>query len=193
MPQPLPALPSGYPLVLALVTAGGEDREGARQVMRQAVARWLSGRLGRPAEELLPSLSPGRPPTLPAAAEGWHLSLSHAPGLSLAALARFPVGVDLQVSAPPPAASWHDEIPRLALDYLGPATARTLAELPEEERHRAFIRAWTALEAACKCLGLGLAEWSPDLDSVLADCQVRPLSLPSSHIGYAGSVAWRLR
>ncbi|SDE05667.1 4'-phosphopantetheinyl transferase [Streptomyces prasinopilosus] len=80
---------------------------------------------------------------------GAHFSLSHAPGLSLVALAGVPVGVDA------------DRVPgprtvELCLRRLHPQERRDAAAVPERELARWFCRLWTRKEAWLKACGTGL-------------------------------------
>lgn len=172
-------------LVLALETPHTTNRGQARQRVRAVLAEVLGARLGcAPAEIRLLSV-PGRPLLLDRDGVDIGLSVSHEPGLSLAAI-HFggPVGVDLL--RVPQAPAWRDEIPLLARDYLGPAVARELAVLPPGERVGHFAACWAALEAGLKLLGRGLEEWHPAVQRALAACCCRPLLLPA---GFVGSLA----
>ncbi len=80
---------------------------------------------------------------------GPHFSLSHAPGLSLVAIAGVPVGVDA------------DRVPgprtvELCLRRLHPQERRDAAAVPEGELPRWFGRLWTRKEAWLKARGTGL-------------------------------------
>ena len=111
------------------------------------------------------------------------LAVSHAAGLSVAAIrVGGAVGVDvMRVNA--------DELPDwecVAQDYLGPLVLGRLAKLAPAPRAAAFAQEWMLLEACLKCLGMGLAEWTPALASQCAACSIRELALPD---GYGGAVA----
>ena len=116
---------------------------------------------------------------------GHGLSLSHAPGLSIAAIGRGAcVGVDLMriedgIEGDP---DWV----RLAHDYLGARVTAVLQATAPAERAVAFAKAWTRLEACLKCLGLALTEWSPALEKQLTACKVVTLDLSYA---YSGSLA----
>lgn len=97
-----------------------------------------------------PCPSCGGPHGRPATGGGVHFSLSHTRGVALLAFADEPVGVDVERT---PKARTVSEIG----DQLHPAERRELAELPEEQRPAAFLRAWTRKEAYLKGKGIGLA------------------------------------
>ncbi|MEV7404398.1 4'-phosphopantetheinyl transferase superfamily protein [Streptomyces sp. NPDC091267] len=98
-----------------------------------------------------PCPSCGGPHGRPATDGGVHFSLSHSRGVALLAFADVPVGVDVELA--PQARTVSD------IGYqLHPAEIRELAELPEEQRPAAFVRAWTRKEAYLKGKGIGLAD-----------------------------------
>lgn len=89
----------------------------------------------------------GRPVLLDREA-GLRFSLSHAPGLSLVAIARVPLGVDAE------------RVPgrrtvEACLERLHPEERRELLAAPEEERPLRFCRLWARKEAYLKALGTG--------------------------------------
>lgn len=163
--------------LMAIPTPADLRREAVRRIVRQALAQRLAGLLDTGVEELGSLIGPpGQAPRLAAPWSRVGLSLSHEPGLSLAAVRLHgPVGIDLvRLGAALP------ELARLSRDYLGPATAAMLAARPEAERQTAFAAAWTTHEARLKCLGLALDEWSPALARRLAHCRAAPLTLPEN-------------
>ncbi|MFF1926001.1 4'-phosphopantetheinyl transferase family protein [Streptomyces sp. NPDC058221] len=97
-----------------------------------------------------PCPSCGGPHGRPATDGGVHFSLSHTRGIALLAFAGTPVGADVEAT---PQARTVAEIG----DQLHPAERRELAELPEDQRPAAFVRAWTRKEAYLKGTGFGLA------------------------------------
>lgn len=172
-------------LVLALETPLTPNRGRARQLVRVALAEVLGAHLGCGAGGIRFVSVAGQALRLDRNGVNIGLSVSHEPGLSLAAI-HFggPVGVDLlQVPRVP---EWQDEVPLLARDYLGPDVAQALAALPACERVACFATHWTALEASLKLLGLGLEEWSPSRQRSRAVCHCMPLQLPA---GFVGSLA----
>ena len=173
--------------VIAVRTERGQQRERPRQQIRLAVRAVLAERLGiAPAAIHLPDAA-GRAPRIVfddagakaaeriAPADDIGYSISHESGLSVAAINLYgAIGIDLlQVQE---IADWQT----VARDYLGPEIAQILAALAPSERASALANAWTAREAAFKCLGLALQEWTP----AALPCQTAELMLPQ---GYAGS------
>lgn len=119
-----------------------------RSTLRRAMAREVVARqLGLPPEAVaIGHDAKGRPVLAHPVGKGQHLSLATRCGLVAVALARAPVGVDverIEPSASPPLASLHR-------DERG-----FLAALPEAARARAFAQIWTAKEAYVKALGTG--------------------------------------
>lgn len=164
-------------LIVAVNTPKTAIRDAARQRVR-AVLRDILGDVD------LISV-PGQPIRLARPDSPLGISASHESGLSLLAI-HFsgPVGIDLL--RVPDGPDWPAQIPALAMDYLGPQTARRIAELPLSAQMAQFAQSWAEHEARLKCLGSGLEEWSAALEKKLSPCQVQPLALPA---GYAGAVA----
>jgi 4'-phosphopantetheinyl transferase len=158
------------PLVVSVATADSAIRHDARASIRTALRDVLSLRHGVPAEAVELDAQPGRAPFAMAGGMKIHLSISHEPGFSIAALSLRPVGVDLmRVSAMP---DWET----VARDYLPPNAATRIRRQPKQ-RERAFALEWTALEAALKCLGMALEEQSEARDVRLNACELRALDL----------------
>ncbi len=119
----------------------------------------------------------GKPHLHPLA--GCHFSISHTTGLSIIAIARLPLGVDVESLMAPPGTL--DGIVR----YLPAHDRRRLQRTPPALRNTAILTAWTRFEARAKAAGLGVAvldyPCSPDLDR----WQLHPIPLP----GYAAALA----
>lgn len=115
------------------------------------------------------------------------ISVSHENGLSVLAVRRSgPVGIDLLRI--PDGPDWQAQIPRLALDYLGPKIAEQITGLPHEEQMAQFAQAWTKHEARLKCRGRALEEWSTALEQLLSPCHVQQLTLPAGYVGAMASL-----
>jgi len=117
-----------------------------------------------------------------------HFSISYAASLILIALARVPIGVDVEARV----------APRIAGE-LGPLLhPREAAELHEQvgtEQAQAFTQAWTRKEAYLKGLGTGLArDPSADYLGATAGAPTDPAGWAVSDLvlepGYAGAIAW---
>lgn len=183
--QARPVLPGadGTPLVLMVATPSSTVRDEARRLVRAALRAYLSPLLGCAPSMVPLHLAPGEAPRIGAPGHALHLSISHEAGLSLAALrSGGRVGVDLMTTADAALPDWQ----AIAHDFLGPETALRLAALGSQQRPAAFARAWTRHEAALKCLGLQLEEWSPGLQRRLERCRIGELALPAP---YSGAVA----
>lgn len=106
-------------------------------------------RLGFPRAEIrkLPGGKPVFDPTT-----GLHFSISNTAGLQVAALALFPVGVDVERT------SRTVSFRRIAGKYFFPSEREWLFEAPEGSPAEAerFFRLWTAKEAVVKLDGMGL-------------------------------------
>ncbi len=117
------------------VLIGTRDR---RVLLADLVARALGGPVSIRHRE-------GFAPRLPT--DDVRVSCAGRPGLSAAAIARSPVGVDIE-------AVDGGDIP---FAVLHPDEARSLAGLPGTERPAAFARLWAVKEAYLKALRLGLS------------------------------------
>lgn len=116
--------------------------------LRRAV---LAGCTGRPAEDLLFREDEGEKPRLEAAV-GWDFNLSHAGDYVAVAVARGPVGIDLEQMRVV------RQMAALVRRFFHEDEATVWERLPDgEERREAFFVLWSAREAAMKCRGLGLA------------------------------------
>jgi len=177
-----PALPGadGVPVVLMVATPDTTVRDEARALVRTALRDYLAPLIGCAPAAVPLQIEPGQSPRLALADRPLHLSISHEAGLTLAALrSGGKVGVDLMRTAEAPLPDWE----ALAHDYLGPEVMDQLIGLDAAERPHGFARAWTRHEAALKCLGLPLQEWTPALARALASCEVAVLALPDGYIG----------
>lgn len=153
-------------------------RDSARQIVRRALGDALTKILAAKDGSIELLSSPGQPIRLAPPWSHIGISVSHEPGLSLAAVhLGGPVGIDLMRLGAPIA-----DIELLAHDYLGPAAAMAIGTQPAETRQLAFANAWTRLEARLKCLALPLNEWAPELETQLATCTVTELAMPSGWI-----------
>jgi 4'-phosphopantetheinyl transferase len=116
---------------------------------RSAVRTLLAGYTGEAAASLRFTYGPLGKPCL-AGAE-WHFNVSHSGAKALVAVARRPLGIDLEGLDNP--AIDPDELLPLVCNRAEQAALRALGT---QERHRNFYELWTRKEAYCKALGLGL-------------------------------------
>lgn len=150
-------------------------RAQARARIRLALREMAANALGLDVQRVTVGSVAGSAPRLlldgePCAAG---ISLAHDGRVSVAAFhAHGAVGVDvMQVKE---TADWFD----VARDYLGPQALATLMATPPDERALAFALAWTRREAALKCLGLALSEWT----ELAADFRFHPLAVGAGYV-----------
>jgi 4'-phosphopantetheinyl transferase len=176
-PGPLPGWGDGT-VVIGVLTPVGTARAVQRGRIRQALGEALAQLLAVAPARIAVESSPGSAPRVlvDGAACGIGVSVSHAAGMSAAALRRDGrVGIDLMEVAE--VTDWA----RVALDYLGMGAACRLASMAPGERASAFAQAWAEREASLKLFGLPLDEWRS-----LPGCSVTALALPP---GLAGALA----
>ena len=183
MPLAVDALRSDPGLtVISVATPATHDRPMARQLIRNALRTLIGKFLDRPAASIVLVSQPGHGISLDLPGAQLHLSVSHMPSLSVAAISRrSAIGVDVIGVG-----GLGGDLPdwaQVALDYLGPAHAALLRSSSPAHRPAAFAEAWTRYEACLKCFGLELTEWTPALARRLANCQVLALSLPDERCG----------
>ncbi|MES2713137.1 MAG: 4'-phosphopantetheinyl transferase superfamily protein [Pseudomonadota bacterium] len=138
------------------------------------------------------------------AASGVHFNLSHSQGLAALAVARFPIGVDIEAVRPVEA--------DLAHAVFSPAELDEFGNLPLAQRREAFFLGWTRKEAVVKALGSGLHApldrfsvsltpgqparllamgWRP---GAVGQWQMESFAVPEEHVGAiaADKAGWRL-
>jgi 4'-phosphopantetheinyl transferase len=156
-------------------------RAAARQQVRLALREVLAAHFSCSPAEIELFSQPGQALQLGGAQHNIGLSVSHEPGMSLAAIhLNGAVGVDLMAIGSIPPTS---EIHALAHDYLGLRIAQPIADLPNEQQGKAFAEAWTEFEARLKCLGENLTEWNPAKEKKLATCTKHALQTPDGYVG----------
>ena len=177
---------------LRLVQGLSYDREQARLQARAALHSCLTQDLGCPEDALQISNQRNEAPQLWLYGERLgqpFCSISHALGLALLAWhGGGPVGVDIQ--AVNDGTSRH-ELQAVAQIFLAPKMAQVLDAIAQDALFfKAFASAWAVQEARLKCAGVGLVEWSAELESSLACLHCTPVAMAD---GYAAAVAWHLR
>ena len=119
------------------------------------------------------------------------LSLSHEDGVSLLAL--LPggaVGVDVVACHGAPDGAEQQRIAELFLGQKTPPAP--VQKAPRAIDSIAFVQRWAQHEAALKCIGHALVEWTPALAARLEGVRTAPLVLPAWAGGrHVGAVAWR--
>lgn len=191
------------PRVLALDTrlphaaTPAQERDHARALARAALTRALAVHLGCAPQALSVSEVRGTPPRLAwaagdaAALDAIGLSISHAPGLSLAAWSpQGAVGVDVQAV---PRTAGRAELWRTAALFFGKNQLETLdRQASTAPFFEVFAHHWAAHEAALKCARLALAEYSPAVATRLAGMRVVTLGLPAwASAGVVAALAYR--
>lgn len=161
----------------------GERYVFAHGMLRRVLAAYA----GCPPQALVFAATPRGKPYLvaPDAARGLHFNLSHSRDLALVALAREPVGVDLEYVLR------RADMAGIAARFFSPDERRWLDTQPRESYRAAFFACWTAKEAYIKGIGEGLAHPLEGF-SVVFDAGGR-----SARIREAGATAlfsgWSLR
>ena len=174
--------PAGLHL-LSVPTPNTSIRENARLLVRVALKDRLREVLGSSGNDAVLRSMPGQGFFLAAPLTHIGLSISHQPGLSVAAInLAGPVGIDLMRLRPA-----LPDMRALALDYLGPAVCDAIQQHPAVDRLDVFSRAWTAHEACLKCLRLPLVEWTPALAKRLAFCRCMAIETAP---GFVASIAF---
>jgi 4'-phosphopantetheinyl transferase len=172
--------------VISVPTPLTAHRGLARELVRTALRETLAVFLNQPVASITLVSRPGQAIGLASPLAHLQISVSHMPGLSVAAMAQ---GVAVGVDVMDVQQSTEDALPdwaAVALDYLGPDVAAGLKNTLPAQRPAAFAHAWTHFEASLKCLGLALTEWTPALAQQLATCRVTALALPDP---YRGAIA----
>lgn len=180
-----PALVAGQPLVWHCQTDGAHPRAAARQLLHQRLAHYLQ----RPGPEVPLQFIPGQAPAVEAR---WQrlplsLSLSYCGGQALVGICPgASLGLDLATVTALP--DW-EGVARL---YLGPLAVARLAGLEAGPRARQFARDWAGMEAAGKCLGLALEEWSAERQQRLDSCQLSVGMVRWPNAADSAEFAWAL-
>ena len=139
---------------------------------RRFVRRTLASYLGIGPEHVPLTIAPGGKPRLAATTSALHFNLSHTRELALLAVARHPVGIDVESLR---------RVPRcldIARRVWPVEWCDTLVDLEEPARSTRFLRLWTQFEAQQKAGGQGVFSepadvppaqpFSPDADHVAA-------------------------
>jgi 4'-phosphopantetheinyl transferase len=144
-------------LLVSLPAGAARSRTAARGAIRLALRAALARELSTSIDLIDVISSPGSAPRLVWPGGDVACSISHEDGHSFAAIyLHGPVGIDVMAVRELP--DWRI----VARDYLGPEVEKRLAALAPADRALAFAQAWTAREAALKCAGKALTEWTAE-------------------------------
>lgn len=172
-------------VVLGANTPDSPIRHAARERVRLALHQVLSALLNRAPETIELVSQPGQALRLEQPDQGIGLSVTHEPGLSLAAIyLHGAVGIDLMRISEEP--EWRSDWEDVASIYLAQSAKVRIINEPPGMRALAFAKEWTRLEASLKLHGLPLSESTPSLECQLEQSHLIDLSLPP---GLVGSVA----
>lgn len=167
--------------------AGMAPGRRAGFVTGRTLARDLLGRRLGLAPAAVPLAVADDRPVLPPGT-GWFVSITHSGPVVACAVARRPVGIDVESAADPPSES-------LVRRVAAPAEAEAILAAPDVSA--AFLRAWVRKEAVAKAMGLGLDAGFATLDvrrSVVAAggrvWRVRDLTLGGLPAAVAASGRW---
>lgn len=153
-------------------------------ICRGLLRRLLGCRLGMaPAEVPIVYTGAGKP-VLAHPAGGLHFNISHTDGLALFALARRPIGIDVERTRA--VANLEGLVER----FFSPAERTAYEELPAGLRTTAFFRGWTCKEAVLKTRGLSvtlLDEFDVELHPA------RPAGLLAARHPDILDASWQLR
>jgi len=128
----------------------------------------------------------GKPALANDAAHGLEFNLSHSGSWALAAVARAPVGIDVERLRP------IDRLDRLAERWCTAAERARLAALDGAEREAHFLACWTAKEALLKAIGCGLAGDAQSIETPPPTEPGRfvPIAAPAALSSAPWQVAW---
>ena len=144
----------------------------ARTVLRTILGHWLKLLPGQVPIQTLP----GGKPILGLSEGSRHFNLSHSDGLVVVALARRPVGVDVEAIRPLPSAAG------LVQRFFALSEQQQYQQLPEELKLSGFFRGWVCKEAILKGVGCGAC----GLDHCIVDLDPRR---PAEIVRLSGPVA----
>ena len=164
----------GYALVLLelpLAITRTQARLNARLALRQITASLIGVQ-----QQKIELIETPRGPMFTGLASDIQLSLSYAEGRCLIGLCRgHEIGVDIvKIEALP-------ELAAISRLYLADAEAQLIFKLAPAMQDTAFALAWAKMEAGSKCLGLPLAEITPQRKRDLARCQQLPCTQPDNY------------
>jgi 4'-phosphopantetheinyl transferase len=158
-------------VMLRRVLAGCLGAEPGRLAFGRRRCPVCGGPSGKP---VLDGLPPGE-----STRGGLSFSLAHSGDAVAIAVARGPVGIDVERAATGCVCS--------VASAMHPEDAALAGALPEPERHAAIIRWWVRMEAVLKCAGTGIAHGMDAFPVLGAGCSVAALPAPG---GYRAALAF---
>jgi len=154
-------------VMLRRVLAGRLDSEPGRLAFARQRCPACGGPSGKP---VLAGFPPG--------GSALSFSLAHSGDAVAIAVARGPVGIDVERAATGCVCS--------LASAMHPEDTALAEALPEPERHAAIIRWWVRMEAVLKCSGAGIAHGMDAIPVLSAGCCITALSAPK---GYQAALA----
>ena len=169
-------------VVIGLSFPPNLQRETARQQLHLAITELLMQTFSSAAEEIRLIRVAGSKLQCFIATQEVFISVSHEPGLSLAAISqKQQPGIDLM------AIKQMDDWLDVAGIYFSPQQIAALQQAQDGERATLFAQYWTMMEARFKCAGIAMTEYDDrvqqQMASVLKDAQIYALALPAGYIG----------
>lgn len=170
-------IPGLAPATADEITASTRSRNAAGFLLRRRIARTLAAMAGgADAAAIAIVLDANGKPGFAGIPPGLHLGFASRDHVNLVALARHPIGIDLERPLPPSNIPWN---------ILRADEADALQALPVKDQAPAFARLWSAKEAALKASGEGLMQ-APETIRIEEEA-VFDLAGPE------GSTVWRKR
>lgn len=158
------------------------QREAARQQLHLAITELLMQAFSCTAEQIRLIRVAGSRLQCFIATQEIFISVSHEPGLSLAAISQKQLpGIDLM--AIKPIDGWQD----VAGIYFNPQQIAALQQAQDCDRASLFAQYWTMMEARFKCADIAITEYDEHVQqqmaSALKDSRSYALTLPAGYIG----------
>lgn len=169
-------------VVISLSFPQNLQREVARQQLHLAITELLMQAFSCAAEQIRLIRVAGSRLQCFVAGQEIFISVSHEPGISLAAISQKQLpGIDLM--AVKAMDDWQD----VADIYFPPQQIAALQQAQDDERAVLFAQYWTMMEARFKCAGIAMTEYDEhvqqQMESALKDCCSYALALPAGYIG----------
>lgn len=169
-------------VVICLSFPQNLQREAVRQQLHLAITELLMQAFSCAVEQIRLIRIAGSRLQCFIATQEIFISVSHEPGLSLAAISQKQLpGIDLM--AVKAMDDWQD----VAGIYFPPQKIAALQQAQDDERATLFAQYWTMMEARFKCAGIAMTEYDEHVQqqmaSVLKNSCSYALTLPAGYIG----------